>query len=60
MNWFTFDIPTVCLSNKRLSTIQSLSIGMASMSLVACALFSNDGYHGGDHRSGGPTGPLSQ
>ncbi|WP_198666637.1 hypothetical protein [Marinomonas shanghaiensis] len=60
MNRFFFDIPTLCFSNKRLSTIQSRSIGMVLISLAACTLFSNDGYHGGDHRSGGPTEPLRQ
>ena len=77
MNRFFFDIPTLCFSNKRFSTIQSRSdwsvcvnlvkqmlkvlvVGMVLISLAACTLFSNDGYHGGDHRSGGPTEPLRQ
>ena len=29
------------------------------MGVTGCALFSNEGYEGGDHRGGGPTGPLT-
>jgi ABC-type cobalt transport system substrate-binding protein len=40
--------------------LKVLVVGMVLISLAACTLFSNDGYHGGDHRSGGPTEPLRQ
>lgn len=39
--------------------IKLLVIAIALMNLTACSLFSNNGYHGGDHRGGGPTGPLT-
>ncbi|WP_100636894.1 hypothetical protein [Marinomonas sp. ef1] len=39
--------------------IKLLVIAIVLMNLTACSLFSNNGYHGGDHRGGGPTGPLT-
>ena len=40
-------------------TLNGLVVGGTLLSLAACTLLSNDGYHGGDHRGGGPTGPLT-
>jgi hypothetical protein len=39
--------------------LKGLVVSVFLGSLAACSLFSNDGYHGGDHRGGGPTGPLT-
>jgi|TARA_R110001606_G_scaffold79901_1_gene184300 hypothetical protein len=39
--------------------IKLLVIAIVLMNLTACSLFSNNGYHGGDHRGGGPTGSLT-
>lgn len=39
---------------KSAAIISAIMVG-----LTGCSLFSNDGYDGGDHRGGGPTGPLT-
>ena len=43
------------LTNK----LKQIAIMVTILSLSGCSLFSNNGYEGGDHRGGGPKGPLT-
>lgn len=45
------------VTQNRLKTATIVSA--ITMVLTGCSLFSNNGYQGGDHRGGGPTGPLT-